>query len=277
MKIPPIASVGILFTGIIISSVTAELPTFNDGKLIGYFQGVENKHVRFGVAADGAIKFKLIGKKGDPIGERLTIDALILIEEGTLNGTTVAKKLIPESLESAQPKSEKPKDVIIRGKVTGDAEFELVVNEDRGVIQLGGRLLNPGKLKNPRFAILLRFPNSYPEDQSAGDRKKEKAFEAKTKDDRVQLTLLDGKKVKPSSSDAVDASAAEFNGTGIAKAQIQFSSYQDNRIELEATANSSFRMENTRPRPLWEGFSLKWTADLAKDPDGKSRLCFEAK
>lgn len=261
-----------------IAPAMAELPVLKDDKWIGFFQGFETRSMRFGVAGDGKIIFKLIGKKSDPLGQKLMVDVGIRVEETMPDGKVVAKALIPGSLESAQLASDRPKNVVIRGKVTGDAEFELTVNEERGAIQLGGRMLGAGTLKNPlRFALQVRIPNAYPDEQSAGDRKKEKAFEDRTKGDRVQFTLLDGKRIKSSRAEVVDSGAAQFKGAEIAKAQIQFDSYQGKEIEVEATGNSSFQLDNPRTGPLRDGFTLTWASDPAKDPEAKARLVLGAK
>jgi hypothetical protein len=44
-----------------------------------------------------------------------------------------------------------------------------------------------------------------------------------------------------------------------------------------ASENSSITLENKPPAALVEGFSMTWTADVAKDPEGKARLSFGMK
>lgn len=160
-----------MLAGLMIMPVAAQLPSMQETKWLGFFQGFETKHMRFGTATDGKASFRMISKKGDPVGQKLTIEGSFVIEE----------------------------------------------------------------------------------------------------------TLPDGKRVKSSTTDSVDAGAPEFNGPGIAKAQVEFDSYQDHRFEAEATANSAMRLANSKPRPLRDGFTLTWAPDPAKDPGGKSRLVLDAK
>ena len=256
-----------------VQPLVAELPTMKEKEWLGYFQGFKDKHYQFGLAADGKGSIRMIGKKGELIGQKLTIDVTFVVEETQPGGKIVARTVIPEALESGNTASDRPKDVVIRGKVTGDAAFEIKLNEDRGMISIGGRLLDMGKVKNPlRFAVRLRIPNAYPDETPDGDKKKQKAFEEKTEGDRVQLTMSDGKRIKPSTSKEIDAGSEEFNGAGITEAEFGFGSYQNNKVEVVASGNSVLKMSNSKTGPLNGGFLLTWTAAPAKDPKTEARL-----
>ncbi len=195
------------------------------------------------------------------------------------DGTTKVKQIKPETLESAQPATTKPEKMVIRGKVTGDAGFEVFVNEDRGVISLGGRLLDRGTLtKNPvRFSLRLKFPDAYPSGKAAGDKDKEKALKDKMRNDRLQLTWSDGKRVKPPTDKDVDAGSKEINGPGIVAIQVEFSTYDEKRLEFTASENSLLTLLGGPAAPLHEGFTVTWMMDPVKDPEGNARLSFEVK
>ncbi len=262
-----------------VSTVSADLPGLEEKEWLGYFVGFQNKKFQFGITSQGKGTIKVIGKKGEPLAQKLSIPVEFLVEEIRPDGKISVKAIKPETLESAQPATHKPQQIAIRGKVTGEASFEVFVNEDRGVISLGGRLLDPGTLtKNPvRFSIRLKFPDAYPYDSATGDRKEEKELKEKTKNDRLQLNWTDGTRVKPPTDKAVDAGSKEINGPGIAAMQIEFSSYAEKKFEFTASENSSMMLSSTRSAPLSEGFILTWMADPAKDPEGKARLSFEVK
>lgn len=260
------------------SPLQAELPSFTEKEWLGYFVGFETNNYRFGITAQGDAAIRMLGKKGEPLSEKMAIPIQFLVEETLPDGRMVAKAVIPESLESTQTPTNKVKNVVIRGKVTGDAKFEVTVNEDRGILSMGGRILEPGTLKNPlKFSLRIKFGDAYPNQKAALDKKEQKALDDKTKDDRIQLSWTDGKRVKQSTTESVDAGSAEVNGPGIAGAQIEFSSYQDHKVLATATAPAAMKLANTRPAPLQEGFTLTWASDPAKDPEGKARLNVEVK
>jgi hypothetical protein len=257
----------------------ADLPGLDDRTWVGYFQGLETKQFHFGLNTSGKALISPMGKKGDPIGSKLGITIDFTIQETLPDGTIVTKNVQPESLTSEQSASTELKAVTFRGKVTGDASFEATLNNDRGKISLGGKLLEPGTLKNPlRFAILVSFPNGYPYDlERAAGKKEEKAFADKIKSDRLQLKWTSGKSVKPSLAEATDAASQEINGPGISALSLEMSSYQGKKVEFFASDGSSFTLSNGAGKPLHEGFKATWLADPAKDPQGGARLIFEVK
>lgn len=262
-----------------ISPVSAELPGLEEKDWLGYFVGFQNKKFQFAITSQGKAAIKVIGKKGEPLAKKLTIPVEFLVEEIRPDGKASVRNLMPETLESAQPATLKPQQIVIRGKVTGEASFEVFVNEDRGVISMGGRLLDPGTLtKNPlRFSIRLKFPDAYPSAKAAGDKKEEKELKKKLKNDRLQLSWTDGTRVRQPTDKAVDAGSKEINGPGIAAMQVEFSSYDEKKFEFTASPSSTMTLAGGPAAPLHQGFTLTWLADAAKDPEGKARLSFEVK
>lgn len=256
--------------------ISAQLPTLNDKENLGYFVVARSKSSQFGLASDGKTTIKVLDNKGETMSSKLTIDVDFNVTETMPDGKKIVRKIKAESLESAQEPTSKPKNVVIKGKVTGEVEFEVMVSEERGAILLGGRLLNPGALKNPtQFSVEVEVPNSLPEAKKDGDKRDAKELEDKIRGDKVQLMWTDGKRVRIPGSKAVEGGSKEVTGPGISAATIEFSAFKDQRIQLTASPNSSMTVSNPATRPLSEGFSLHWTADLAKDPEGKARLAIE--
>jgi hypothetical protein len=87
----------------------------------------------------------------------------------------------------------------------------------------------------------------------------------------------DGKRIKKDFEEVVDATSKDLNGPGISSAEVTASGYQGNRLIFTAAPNSAMSLQNAAPGPLHEGFLIFWTADTAKDPDGKARLAIEVK
>jgi len=241
---------------------------------MGYFIAFQNRKFHFGINTQGKTAISVIGKKGETLSQKLAIQVDFQVEEIMPDGKTRVKKILPETLESAQPATHKPQNIVIRGKVNGDASYEVEINEVGGMISMGGRLVDPGTLtKNPlRFSIRLTFPDAYSSAKASGNKKEEKEFKDKIKNDRLQLSWTNGKRVKQPTDEAVDAGSKELNGPGIAAMQVEFSSYEEKKFECTASENSSMTLSSTRSAPLHEGFSLTWLADTSKDLEGKARI-----
>ena len=263
-----------------------ELPTLDDRKWVGNFLAHEGTSFEFTLSSQGKARISPIGKKDVPISERLAVSLEFLVQETKPDGKVVTKAIQPASLECSQPPTLKPKDIVIRGKVTGDAEFEAYITEDRGAISVGGKLIDPGTLsKNPlRFVIRVSFPSPYGDVKEKADgsdraavKKEAKVMDKKMAKDRVQLKWTDGKSTKLKLVEPVDASTKEINGPGIEALSAEFSTYQDKKYTLIASENSLMTLSNSAPKPLCEGFVVTWLADLIKDPTAKARLTVDVK
>ena len=274
--------------------VSAELPSLDEQPWLGYYAVVANKRLQFTFAANGKIALTPIGDKGDPVAHTLAIPIEILIEEMT-DGKPVAKQIKPETLESPQPATDKLEKVVITGKVTGEAAFEVTLEQARGGISIGGRITDPGTLtKNPlRFGIRAKIPNAYPkanveeikdsdkeltkeekraerkakrdaEKDGKGDAKKDAKKDAdeleKIKADRIDLKWTDGTRKKQTFEKEVEAASKDLNGPGIAGAEIEISAYQGKKFLFIASPNSAMTLANDKPAPLFQGFSITWAA-----------------
>lgn len=259
--------------------VAAELPQLKEKEWLGYFVGYQNSKFQFGVTSHGRAEIKIIKKNGDPIARTQFMPLEFQVEEIMPDGKVRELSILPETLQSAQPATDKPRQIVIQGKVKGDAGFEIFVDEKSGMILLGGRLLDRGTLtKNPlRFSIKLKIPNAYPYEKHGGSEKDAKAFEKKIEDDRLLLKWTDGKRVKQAVDKPVDAGSKEINGPGSSSVELEFRTYDGRKLEFTASENSAIMLSSTRSEPLHKGFSLIWTADAAKDPEGKARFGIEAK
>lgn len=264
--------------------VSAQLPSLSDKEVLGYFVAADSKSSQFRIATDGKATIKVVDSKGSTVNNDLAIMVVFTVEETMPDGKTISRKIIPESLESAQPPTLRPKELSIKGKVTGNIGFEVFVSEERGGIMLGGHLLNPGEVKNPtRFVIEVRIPNSKPkakadsDDDKKADKKAAKELAEKIKDDKVQLVWTDGNKVKINGDEAVEGSSKEVTGPGITAAAIEFAAFKERKIQVIAAPNSSIQLSNPSKRQLVDGFSLLWSADPAKDPQAKARVAIEIK
>ncbi len=260
----------------------AELPTLSQPPMLGFHTGYMNKKYQFGIAGNGEITLKMVDNKGvvspSPFHVRFTIG----IEETLPDGKTLLRPIKPETIESAQAPNGNFDKTVLTAKVNGDAVVEATFEQIRGVISVGGRVLEPGPLvKNPlRFAARMYFPTPYPHDlpgEKPDDKKVVKAFEEKIKNDRIDLKWTDGKRKKLTFSEDVDTSSAEINGPGIAAAEIEVSVCAGKKFLLTSSPNTAMKLSNAKPAPLYRGFTLLWSPDPAKNQDGKARVSIELK
>lgn len=282
LTIRPAALAAVLLSGFFaFPKANATLPSLEEQPWIGYYAAFANKRFNFGVTPQVNIEMAPMSRKGVPVGKKLAINIDAGIEETLPDGKVVMKQIKVDTLESGDPASDEFEKISIRGKVTGDAQFELNLEQKRGIIFIGGRVLDPGSLtKNPiRFAVRVGIPNGYP-DSKGNDKptdKSSKAFLKKIKDDLLTVKWTDGKRVKQDFATPVDAASKDLNGPGIASAEVELSSYHGNRLLFTAAPNSAILLQNPGVAPLHEGFKIVWAADAAKDPDGKARLAIEVK
>jgi hypothetical protein len=267
-------AVAICFGGV--SSVRADLPTLEDKEWLGYFIGVQNRDLRFDINTKGKGSLTFVEKKGN-VAKSHQVDITFQIEETLPSGKTSVIQLIPDSLTSDQAPTNKPQNVIIKGKVAGDATFEIYLNEARGAIALGGKVTGSGSLQNLlKFSIHAKIPNAY-NNEKIDETSKLKAFEAKLKKDRFQAIFADGKKGKITSGDELSTLMKSADSPAISAAQLDFAAYDGRKYALTAEPNSSMSVSSEAGKPIYRGLEFTWTADAAKDPEGKARLLLEVK
>ena len=247
------------------------LPMIGKQPWVAYHAAYQRKDFHFAVNAEGVGELLVYDDKGKPITGRNAIKFLAVVEETLPDGKVVPKSATKDGWEAVTPAAIDPEKISFRGTSSGDAKFEVNFEFDGDEIRAGGKLLENGKLKNPRFVLRVAVPNVYSYDKDA------EKLEAKTKDDRVDLVRTDGKKLKLGVRKALDGETAEVTGPGIAQARIEMAGLREHRFEFEAGPGASFELWNRGIIPLSEGFSLNWKPDAAKDPEGKARLTLVVK
>ncbi len=260
-------------------NVSAQLPTLDDAPWLGYFAGYENKRFTFGLTAAGEIKVTPLNDKRDPFGPNDHFAILFGIEEVLPDGKSEMKKIKAESLTSEQAATDTLEKIVIRGKVSADAGFEAVIQQDRGVITINGRVTETGSFKkNPiRFGVEVKFPDTYPkwmrEEKWKSDQKAMAALQKKLALDTIKLTWTDGKRMTQSFEEPVDVLSKKLNGPGISKAEVETGTYKNLIFIFSASKPSALTISNKGSAPLCDGFSIHWTPDL----DGKAAFSFEMK
>lgn len=271
-------AVSLVFSAFV-SPSRAQLPGLNEQPWIGYFAGYENARYRFGLSSVGRMTITPMAGRDQAVSPFLAVDVHVGILETLPDGKTVMKELKVETLECADPATDELEKTVVRGKVTGDAAFEVTIEQARGVMSMSGKLLEPGTLKNPlKFVIRAVFPSVYRHaNADLKDKKAEKAFEKKIEDDEVNLKWTDGTRKKITNEKEVLVGTPDFNGPGIAEIEVEMASYKGRTFQFSASEGSSMTVWNAKSALIHEGFRIEWSADPAKDKDGKARFTFQVK
>jgi hypothetical protein len=255
----------VLLFSLLVPAAADDLPQLVERPWIGCYAGYERRNFHFSVGSEGVGLLVPMGDRDSLMSSRYAIRILPVVEEVAADGKVTGRTPKKGGWEAVTPAAADPEKVVYRGTTAGDARFEVTMEFDGDLIRFGGKLLENGTLKQPRFVLRVQVPDVYSADRNI-ERREEKA-----KKDRLELVRTDGKKLRLDVLTAIDAESAEFSGPGVAQARIDFAGYKGHRFELAAGDAGTFEFWNRGMEPLIEGFTLGWKPDPAKDPDGKAR------
>jgi hypothetical protein len=267
-----------LLAATVLQPVSSQLPSLGEHPWSGYFVGHTSRNYRFGLLASGEIYLTVIDAKKEPLHPKLVIPVVVAVEETLPNDKTAIRRIQPDSMQSALAATDHLEKVVVSGKFAGDATFELILEQSRGMILIGGRLLDTGRSKNPlRLVVRAAFPSPYPFSKEIPNEKAAEIFRKKLKGDGIALTWTDKQTRTFAIDQDIDAASSEVNGPGIAEAEIKICSYDGRKIVFLASPNSGMTLENKPGHPLSKGFSLVWHPDTVKDPEGRARLAIDVR
>jgi hypothetical protein len=247
------------------------LPTTGKSPWVAYYAGYQRKDFHFTINAEGTGELLVYDAKGKPITHRNSLKFLAVIEETAADGKVVQKPALKDGWEAVTPAAIDPAKITIRGASSGESRFEVNFEFDGDEIRAGGKLLDKGKLKNPRFVLRVAVPNVYSYDKDPAK------LDKKAAEDRIDLARTDGKKLKLGSRMALDAESPEVSGPGATESRIEMAGLPGHRFEFAAGSGATLQLWNKEAGPLSEGFSLLWKPDPAKDPEGKGRLVLKVR
>lgn len=268
-------------TAIFTGCVNGQLAMLNEPPWIGYFAVHEGNRFNFGVTAHGAGALRPIGRKGEPLPEGYHINVFFGIEEIMPDASIKRHPIVEGSLVSDVPPSPKLAKSGFKGKTTGGATFEVFLEQDRGIIQVGGRVVDRGQLTvNPvRFVVGFSVPDPYPYvnrgNESPGGRKLAKAFNEMIRNDYVALRTTDGNQARIKFEKGVEELPVKIRNSAITSAVVEMKPYQGKSLRLQATPGSVIYMPVVEGRPLSKGFSFRWFPEPGKDPEGKARVAID--
>lgn len=257
------------------ASAAAELPLLHDDPWLGCFAVHEGKSYDFCMrAAKGEMWMIPRQRDKDPVAELNRIRIHYGIEELLPDGSTVFKEIDCRSMTSEQAATVELARQVVRGKVTGGAEFELVLEQARDVVSLGGRVLGVGKLtKHPlRFVLRVVIPNVY-RSVERHEKDEKRAFAKRTRSDAMELKRLDGSVVRMDSRDDEVLDGANASGKGLERAELRLSYYEGRRLCFGNSQDAAMWVSSDGiARPWYEGMNLHWSPDVASDKAGQARL-----
>lgn len=246
------------------STAEADLPGLKEQPYLGYFIGIEHrKKMRFGVTAKGQGVINPLDDDGEPVFAKVPFQVNFTIIETLPDGKTVRKQINSDTLASEQPATEDPKSPItFRGKVTGDAAFEVTVHPERGGVAVTGKLTDKGTLINPlHFEISLDlkpYPNN-PSDEPA----KIKSFEERAEKDVLKYVTVSRKRGKIEFLD--ETNPVTVVGETLSSLNFKTDAFDDNEFEIQTTEKAKITFADNGSKPLWNGFNLLWRVDEGAD------------
>lgn len=273
---PMSSAVLLMFVLSIAPSIRGELPDLGEKPWLGCFGGYHGSNVRIKVHVTGGLLIAPNYEKGEPRAY-INIPVTVGLERTLPNGAKRLVEVIPDSLESDDEATDKFKETVIRGTCEGGAKFEMMVEQKRGVVSVGGRITDSGSDEpgSISFHVSARVLNFY------GVKKMEmkndpQGFEKLVSEDSVKLKWTDGKKQELDFIEPRDMATEEVNGPGVAEAEVEINSVK-RRFLFEASGDSAIRFSNRKGAPLSEGMVVNWTPDAGKDASGEARLVIAVK
>ena len=245
-------------------AVQADLPGLKKQPWLGYFIGIEHKRkMRFAVTAKGQGVINPLDKEGNPVFANVPFQVNFTVIETLPDGKTVRKQINSDSLASEQPPTENPEEpVIFRGKVTGDAAFEVTVSPERGGVGVSGKLIDKGSLTNPiHFEISLDV-KPYPQ-KPGKDQDEIETFERRVKKDALRYDTVSRERGKIEFLEEINP--ATVIGESVARLDFKTDAFDKKEFEITTTDKAKLTFEDLGTKPLWSGFTLRWRVDEGTD------------
>lgn len=257
--------------GLLLGPVSAQLSSMNEQPWIGHFVGYERRDFTFCVKDDAKMVLWPNRGRKDSVAFYKTIQITAEVTQ-VANGKVQTRSVVPVTLSSQNEPTQEPTSIKFSGKVTGDAQFEVMLEFEDDQVFLGGRLLHQGRLSNPRFQIRVKFGDLY---RFFSD----KELERQAKRDRIEFVRLDGKKEKVGVLENVDLGGDDMTGIGLKSVEIDLPPYEGRSFLFETKGAGKILLENPRrmASPAKDGFSILWQADPDKDPQAEGRLSIAVK
>jgi len=260
----------------------AQLPRLGEQPWIGYFAVHSSSRYIFSIDSFGAMQIQPVAS-GEPISHKYFVKIIPNLQETLPSGKIVNKRLDTESLETSDASTDKLQKTTYRAKITGDASFEVTVEQQRDIIYLTGRPLESGTIKNPLSLVFsIAIPDLYPgklePDGALSDREKKreaKALANKLKGDRISLKWTDGKSLRRDTTEGADADPKDYNGPGIAGLELDCMVFRKRKLLINASPGTEMTISKPESSEFYKGFQVQWAVNPDKDPDGKARLAIQ--
>ncbi len=253
--------------------VRADLPTHTERAWQTDFAGHQARRctLRINSGAEGVME--PVGDNGKPVSYRILPKAEFIVEEVRPDGKTFVRKLDYDTLETEDKPFLREGKAVFRGKTKGGgAEIEgHIAITAAGELVFGGRITNPDKLKNPqRLGVRLNLPTLYHSAKKEG--RDAKAFEKQLKSDRYQFVRTDGSKGRLDGMEKLTPEMEKHNGPRLSEFTLSAADYRGRIIEAKASPNSAMFLHPKKEQLPYQGLTLLWFPDPAKDPETEARI-----
>lgn len=257
--------------GLMVFPACGQLATLEGKSMIGKFVSYQRRDFDFSVKVDGKMVLWPNESRSKGVSFYKTINIAAEVTQ-MAQGKVQTRQIIPMTLTSSDAPTQEPTKTKFTGKVTGDAEFEVVVEYEGDQLAIGGRLLDKGKLADPTFQIRVKFGDLY-------RFKSEKELKSEAKRDRLELVRWDDKKHKVGVLENIDLSSDAVTGKGLKRVDVDLPPYEGRAFLFATKGEGKLLLENPRrmASAAKDGFSVIWQGDVAKDPNGEGRMVITVK
>ena len=294
-RITPPAATALAAACLLHQPAAAQLPTFSEGDNLGYFATYNDSRMQFGITAGGELRLMPTLSRGFSASFQSGTYALEIaprVIAAAADGKETRRRIVDTSLTTDGAVTDKFGQATIRGEFTGGVKFEFPLQQNKGVLLIGGRLAEGQEFKTPhRFELEIKVPAQLSKARldtlskltqgASGDRaarRELRDFMRDFRDDRLSVRRIDGTEARYPLADPIEGGVAAVNGAGIAELELQSGIYEARRLVITAENGSALAIvATTRENQLLPGFILAWKSDPAKDPEAKARMAISVR
>jgi len=257
-----------------ISTCFAQLPSLSDQEWANYFLAIETREFKFGITSKGEETFHPLNKSGKIQSVYTPVKFNIEILEIDPDGKTVSKQIREDSLETNDSAILNPRiPVTYRGKVTGDAAFQVTFTPERDGFGVAGKITDQGDLKHQLKLVVSIGFDPYRK-LSNPDKSELKTFESRTRRDHLKVNVSFSEKDKFDLDEKVNLQ--EKFPDGAESLSYRADGYDSIDFGLRAHGNSKLTFPDGEELMIGNGVNVQWTTQGTEQTD-EDKLVVTAK
>lgn len=255
-----------------LSSLLAQLPSTTE--YLGQFLRINDRKFQFHVTSDGTVQFHGLKDRDTPMFQEIRIYPRVQ----TLNssGKWVIRKMDKDSLEPVGEPSVDPEGKVgFRARSSTDTLYEVMIENDSGVLAIHSKILDWGKADKDKTRILIsiKIPDFYYRFKSAP--KDERELKRAVRGGQLRAVNLKNQNVRLNYHDYVDLEDKEVKD-GFRTVEVRTDNYgivKSISIEPKDKKNQFIAFDYKDESPIYKGGMLRiWAEGDAAMEQGTTML-----